>query len=278
MYVIALQGGGFKGAFQAPIVKALVRARRPDLILGVSVGAINGVLAAQEDFAILDRIWSSIDDSTPIDGIKGFMSPAIFRGKALFHLGPLRQKLEKFTSLDKLVIPFGAGSVARETDEYHTLLSSEMTSNDQLWNSVHGSAAIAGLMEPVKMEYNGQLLTWSDGGHKSSIPMIPHDIEELITHADIIMTSPIASTPKKPEEVNGLLESIEWAIHLANKHVQAQGLARYRILRRRQSATIRVFAPEQGLGGLLTANQKTLRWRRKLGYKALRNPTVWAPV
>ena len=93
MYVIALQGGGFKGAFQAPIVKALVRARRPDLILGVSVGAINGVLAAQEDFAILDRIWSSIDDSTPIDGIKGFMSPAIFRGKALFHLGPIRQKL-----------------------------------------------------------------------------------------------------------------------------------------------------------------------------------------
>ena len=127
------------------------------------------------------------------------------------------------------------------------------------------------------MEYKGQLLTWSDGGHLSSVPMIPHDIEEKITYADIIMTSPIASNVKKTEEVNGLLESIEWAMHLANKHVQAQGLARYRILRKRQGATIRVFAPECGLGGLLTADQKTLRWRRKLGFKALRNPAVWGP-
>ena len=47
MYVIAHQGGGFKGAFGVPILETLVKERRPDLILGVSVGAINGVLAAK---------------------------------------------------------------------------------------------------------------------------------------------------------------------------------------------------------------------------------------
>jgi len=278
MYVIAHQGGGFKGAFGVPVLEGLVKERRPDLILGVSVGAINGVMAAQNDFDLLRSIWEDIDDGSPLDGIKGFLRPAVFRGKALFHLEPIRKKLQKYVALSKLDIPFGCGAVARETDEYVNFMSSRMRSDARLHDAVLASSAIAGIMEPVVMPYKGKTLTWSDGGHLHSIPLLPDEITNKVSQVDIILTAPINHTPKRTDEVNGLLESLEWALHIQNIDIQRRGLHRYQGLTMSQDTVVRIFAPPKSLGGMLKADKETIRWRMYLGRKSLECPVVWEPA
>lgn len=278
MYVIAHQGGGFKGAFGVPILETLVKERRPDLILGVSVGAINGVLAAQNDFNLLREIWEDIDDGSPLDGIKGFLRPAVLRGKALFHLEPIRKKLQRHVSLSKLVTPFGCGAVARETDEYINFMSSRMKRDARLHDAVLASSAIAGIMEPIVMPFRGRDLTWSDGGHLHSIPLLPDELTSKVQQVDIILTSPIKQAPKRTDEVNGLLESLEWALHIQSIDIQRRGLRRYRALTLSQDTVVRVFSPPQSLGGMLKADKETIRWRMHLGKRALDKPTIWEPA
>ena len=59
---LVLGGGGAKGSYQMGVWQALrERGMEFDIIVGTSIGAMNGALIAQNDFALADEVWSSIE-------------------------------------------------------------------------------------------------------------------------------------------------------------------------------------------------------------------------
>ena len=275
MYVISHQGGGFKGAFGVPILRHLMTQREPDLVLGVSVGAINGVVACQGEFELLEDLWLDIDDKNAINGVRGFLKPSFLKGRALFSLEPLREKMKENLSLDKLKVPFGCGVVARETSEYHTFMSRTMKQDVRLINAVEASSAISGLMEPVVMKLRGKNYTFCDGGHLHSVPLLPLWVQRKVKEIDVILTNPIEHVDQMSEDVDGIMESIEWLLHIQNTGIQSADLGRYRTIAKNQGALLRVFAPKEDLGSMLKTDRETIQRRWDLGIEAVKNPVIY---
>src|SRR5690348_7412796 len=69
-YALVLSGGGFKGAFQIGALRhlkehwSIVNPSSPemkfDIVAGVSVGSLNGVLTASNQFDELEKLWLDI--------------------------------------------------------------------------------------------------------------------------------------------------------------------------------------------------------------------------
>jgi predicted acylesterase/phospholipase RssA len=60
---LVLCGGGFKGAYQIGVWKALreIGFQKFDVIAGSSVGALNAVLVANGDVEATERVWQEIN-------------------------------------------------------------------------------------------------------------------------------------------------------------------------------------------------------------------------
>ena len=67
-YAVVLEGGGARGAYQAGVLKALFEAGyKFDGVAGTSVGALNGVMVAQNRFEDSMKIWREIDFANVLD-------------------------------------------------------------------------------------------------------------------------------------------------------------------------------------------------------------------
>lgn len=65
---LVLEGGGARGAYQAGVLKALFEAGyKFDGVAGTSVGALNGVMVAQNKFEDSIKIWEEIDFANVLD-------------------------------------------------------------------------------------------------------------------------------------------------------------------------------------------------------------------
>ena len=65
---LVLEGGGARGAYQAGVLKALIEAGyKFDGVAGTSVGALNGVMIAQNRFEDSLKIWKEIDFANVLD-------------------------------------------------------------------------------------------------------------------------------------------------------------------------------------------------------------------
>src|SRR5689334_4810300 len=95
-----LGGGGVLGAAEVGMLRALLRAGvRPDLIVGTSIGAINGVLVAadpsEEVTERLARLWTSPQAGAVFGDSAGRQLVRAVRGRTHLHSPkPLRQLLE----------------------------------------------------------------------------------------------------------------------------------------------------------------------------------------
>ena len=57
-YGLVLSGGGSKGAYESGCMKALQElGYHFDIVTGTSIGALNGLLVAQEDYQKLYELW-----------------------------------------------------------------------------------------------------------------------------------------------------------------------------------------------------------------------------
>jgi NTE family protein len=88
--VLALQGGGALGAYQAGVYQALMEGGiEPDWVIGTSIGAINGSLiagnAADKRVARLMEFWDGVAQQRSFDG---FWPAALF-GNALINMSTL---------------------------------------------------------------------------------------------------------------------------------------------------------------------------------------------
>ncbi len=166
-----LGGGGVLGAAEVGQLRALVEAGiEPDLVLGTSVGALNGaVLAAHPGPDVVDRLvglWESAAAGKEVygDGAIKQVSRAVRTGTRLYSSAPLRRRLvEELGELtfDELPVPFQccASSIERAAEHWFT--------SGPVVDAVVASAAVPGLLGPAKVDGEHYL----DGGIVNSIPV-----------------------------------------------------------------------------------------------------------
>src|SRR3954465_10542550 len=165
-----LGGGGVLGAAEVGMLQALFeRQIRPDVIVGTSVGAINGAfVAADPTPSAVDRlreVWEQL------------ASEGIFAGSVLARVGtllrtrthlhprePLRELLSAHLPVQtfaELRVPFQcvAASIERAAEQWF--------SDGPLVEAVLASCAVPGLLPPVEIEGEHYL----DGGLVHSIPV-----------------------------------------------------------------------------------------------------------
>jgi NTE family protein len=165
-----LGGGGVLGAAEVGMLQALLEAgEHPDLVLGTSVGALNGAMvAAHPDLGVVERLtelWrtASSGDVYP-DGVLRQVGRAVRTGTHLHSSEPLRRRLE--TELGDLTfadlpVPFQccAASIERAAEHWFT--------SGRVVDAVLASAAVPGLLPPARVGGEHYL----DGGIVNSIPV-----------------------------------------------------------------------------------------------------------
>ena len=198
-----LGGGGLLGAVEVGMLRALFEAGvRPDLILGTSVGALNGALvAADPGPGVIDRLvglWESAVGSREVygDGPVRQVRRAVRTGTHLHSVKPLRDRLAQelgdltFAELD---VPFQccASSIERAAEHWFT--------HGRVVDAVVASAAVPGLLEPAEVDGEHYL----DGGIVNSIP-VGRAVECGASRVFVLQVGRVdrpLATPRRPWEV-----------------------------------------------------------------------------
>jgi NTE family protein len=165
-----LGGGGVLGANEVGMLRALLEEGIvPDMILGTSIGAVNGaVLASDPSAASVERLtelWTSADEAGIFSG--GMLSRISTLARTRTHAHPnepLRAMLERalpVRTIEELPVPFQcvASSIERAAEHWFT--------EGSIVDAVLASSAVPGLLPPV--ELRGE--NFFDGGLVNSIPV-----------------------------------------------------------------------------------------------------------
>ncbi|GAB3815358.1 patatin-like phospholipase family protein [Micromonospora zhanjiangensis] len=165
-----LGGGGVLGAVEVGMLRALFRAGiTPDLVLGTSIGAVNGALVAADPTEAvtrrLVRLWAS-PEASEVYGDS--MARQLRRFATRTHLHsprPLRRLLETElgaqTTFAELRVPFRccAANIERAAEYWFA--------DGPVVDAVLASASVPGLLPPMRID--GQ--HYIDGGIVNSIPI-----------------------------------------------------------------------------------------------------------
>jgi NTE family protein len=165
-----LGGGGVLGAHEVGMLQALAEAGvRPDLVLGTSVGALNGVfVAAHQDPAAavpeLAAVWREGAAAEAFAGsLFGRVRTLARSGTHLHPNEPLRRLLEALPvgNIEDLALPFQCVAASIERAAAHWFSSGPIVP------AVLASAAVPGLLPPVRVGDEH----YFDGGLVHSIPV-----------------------------------------------------------------------------------------------------------
>jgi NTE family protein len=199
-----LSGGASLGAIQVGMLRALYeREVAPDLIVGTSVGAINGAFIASRPPTAataqkLAHVWHAIGRGQvfPLNPLTGFLG--FFGARDHFvsdeRLRALIDDNIEFVELEQAPIPFHLIA----TD----LLSGREVrlSHGDALEAVMASAAIPGVFAPV--EWDGRKLI--DGGVSNNAP-IAHAIELGAERAYVLPTGSACDLPDPPHGALAML-------------------------------------------------------------------------
>ncbi|MET0764383.1 MAG: patatin-like phospholipase family protein [Blastococcus sp.] len=215
-----LGGGGMLGAAEVGMLRALFERRiHPDLIVGTSVGAINGAfVAADPTPGAVDRlrgVWEELGSTGVFAGSVLDRARTLVRTRTHLHpREPLRDLLAAHLparTFAELRVPFQcvAASIERAAERWFT--------DGALIEAVLASCAVPGLLPPVEIDGEHYL----DGGLVHSIPVG----RAVALGADTIYVLHVGRVdrplrpPTKPWEV-GLV-----AFEIARRHRFAADLA-----------------------------------------------------
>jgi len=165
-----LGGGGSLGASQVGMLQALAeQGVTPDVVVGTSVGALNGAVVAIDPAGAVDRLtraWARMTRKAVFPG--GLLAQAWTLRRTRTHLFPsaglvavMASFLRADTFFADLALPFGAVTTDLATAMPHVITTGP------LLPALLASAAIPGIYAPV--DYDGRRLC--DGGVVASVPM-----------------------------------------------------------------------------------------------------------
>ncbi|MQA94518.1 MAG: patatin-like phospholipase family protein [Streptosporangiales bacterium] len=215
-----LGGGGVLGAAEVGMVGALLDAGiRPDLVVGTSIGAINGAIVAADPGPgageRLAALWNSPDAQAV------FGASAVHRLRTLAKSGthlhpaePLRRMLTTAlgdATFEDLALPFEccAASIERAAEHWFR--------DGPVCEAVLASCAVPGLLPPVRIGDEHFL----DGGLVNSIP-VARAVELGATRLFVMQVGRIdrpLTPPRKPWEVALV------AFEIARRHRFARDMA-----------------------------------------------------
>ena len=164
-----LSGGGNLGALQVGMLRALFERRvQPDLILGCSVGALNGAaVAADPSLAMVGRLqdlWHTIADH---DVMPNGLGPALGlarKGVAIHTNDNLRSVITSVlpvATFEELQVPFQCVAAALEGD------SETWFSSGTLLDPIVASSAIPAVYPPVEIDG----VKYLDGAIVNDVPV-----------------------------------------------------------------------------------------------------------
>jgi NTE family protein len=166
-----LGGGGVLGAVEVGMLRALFeRGVVPDLVLGTSVGALNGAMVARDpSLDVIERLtelWQGAAQSRDVYGDKPLRTVrrAVATGTHVFSAKPLKQRLEdEFGDavIEDLPVRFQVCAASIERAAEHWFESGRIV------DAVVASAAVPGLLPPAEVDGEHFL----DGGIVNSIPV-----------------------------------------------------------------------------------------------------------
>jgi NTE family protein len=167
-----LGGGGVLGAVEVGMLRALLeRGITPDLVLGTSVGALNGAMVAREPrLTVIEKLtalWQGASQQTQQvygDSPLRTVRRAVATGTHLWSSKPLRQALEdEFgdVTFEELPVRFQVCAASIERAAEHWFDTGPVVP------AVVASAAVPGLLPPAKVDGEHYL----DGGIVNSIPL-----------------------------------------------------------------------------------------------------------
>jgi NTE family protein len=197
-----LSGGGSLGAVQVGMLKALAeRDVQPDLIIGTSVGALNGMFlaagAGREGIAKLAEIWRGLrrKDVFPIGPMSGALGYYGVRNW-LVRPAPLERLIRahaRFARLEDAAIPLHVVATDIKSGLEVLLSSGETVS------AVLASAAIPGVFPPVAID--GRELV--DGGVANNVPL-SHALALGATTVYVLPTGYACALPQPPKSALGV--------------------------------------------------------------------------
>ncbi len=165
-----LGGGGILGAHEVGMLRALAESSiDPDVILGTSVGAINGALFAADPTAAgvkrLSRLWAEPNFAAASTGALLRRVTTLARtGTHLQSLSEVRQRLAQafpVARVEELELPFQCVAASIERAAEHWFAEGDLT------DVVLASCAVPGILPPVKIGDQHFI----DGGIVNSIPV-----------------------------------------------------------------------------------------------------------
>lgn len=166
-----LGGGGHRGAVEAGMLAALAdRGIVPDLVVGTSIGAINGALFARRpDRAgaeALGEAWRDLQFDDLFPGTLWSRARSAVKQKTYLHANDglrewLTERLDGVTEFADLEVPFQCVAACIEDSAERWFESGSLV------DALLASAAVPGLLPPV--EIGGKHFV--DGGVVNSIPL-----------------------------------------------------------------------------------------------------------
>lgn len=219
-----LGGGGVLGAVEVGMLRALIeRDVRPDLVLGTSVGALNGALVARDPGPdVIDRLvelWRGAAESgrevygdRPLRTVRR----AVSSGTHLWSAQPLKQRLVEElgeVTFEELPVRFQVCAASIERAAEHWFDSGPVV------DAVVASAAVPGLLPPAKVGAEHYL----DGGIVNSVPL-GRAVELGATRVFVLQVGRIdrpLAVPKRPWEVARV------SFEIARRHRLQRELAEY---------------------------------------------------
>ena len=216
----ALGGGGRLGASEVGMLRALFeRDIVPDLIVGTSIGALNGAAVAVEPSAAtvdrLEEIWSTLGKSEVFSGTVFSGAANLVRSRtALQSNEPLRALIERLLpakTFADLAVPFQCVAASIERAAEHWFFEGPLV------EAILASCAVPGILPAV--EIDGE--HFIDGGVVNSIP-IARAVELGATEVFVLHVGRIErplTAPRNPWQV-GMV-----AFEVARRHRFARDMA-----------------------------------------------------
>jgi NTE family protein len=215
-----LGGGGVLGAVEVGMLRALFRAGiRPELVVGTSIGAVNGALvAADPSEAVTDRLvrlWAS-PEASEVYGDSVARQLRRFAARTHLHSPrPLRRLLQRElgenTSFSDLRVPFQCCAASIERAAEHWFYDGPVV------DAVLASASVPGLLPPAQI--GGE--HFIDGGIVNSIP-VGHAVDLGARTVFVLQVGRIErplNPPRRPWEI------AQVAFEIARRHRFAREMA-----------------------------------------------------
>jgi NTE family protein len=214
-----LGGGGVHGAVEVGMLRALEQhGVQPDVILGTSIGALNGVLLAADPSRAVERLtalWLDIEQGNPFEAPLREQVATIARTWTHLHGNERLQRMLMTTlpvrTFEELRVPFACVAASIERAAAHWFTSGPLIP------ALLATTAVPGLLPPVTIDGEHFL----DGGLVDSIPVAR--AVELGARCIVVLQvgrieQPLVA-PSRPWEVATV------AFEIARRHRFAEALA-----------------------------------------------------